>query len=310
MRSSILRPNACHVTVRLFIFLVISSRTDGFAPRKGWNKLTHSCNVIGSVPETVRSEIKLDEWYTKYTTAYNLPIVASKNVSDGAVKRACYVVRFLFADNPGAAYHYYNRKGKFAVVAKNEELTWLPEYRWMNESWNRRARGFGPTLSMPISTAAEENLLCQTPDAWHKEDIGLHEFSHGLEVLGLSLFNDTFQTALKQYYREQVVERKLWNATYAAKSYMEYWAEGLQTYFEDEAPPSAGIHNHVITRQQLREYDNKLYKLIGDTFFCKNVYVKRCDDLDQEKISEAVLFGAIDSRRKCHNLSDYSLMTW
>ena len=50
------------------------------------------------------------------------------------------------------------------------------------------------------------------------------------------------------------MDGRLWANTYAATNEQEYWAEGVQSYFDTniEAIPSNGIHNHVNTRAELR----------------------------------------------------------
>ena len=61
--------------------------------------------------------------------------------------------------------------------------TSIPEHRWLGPSWDKRARGLGGTLAIPISTGCEENLLCWRNDRYSREDIFLHEFSHGIQVM-------------------------------------------------------------------------------------------------------------------------------
>lgn len=74
--------------------------------------------------------------------------------------------------------------------------TSIPEHRWLGPSWDQRARGLGGTLAIPISTGGEENLLCwRNRDRYPNEDIFLHEFSHGIQVLNwYLLFLQFFNT--------------------------------------------------------------------------------------------------------------------
>jgi hypothetical protein len=60
----------------------------------------------------------------------------------------------------------------------------------------------------------------------------------------------------------------LWSNTYAAENEKEYWAEGVQSYFDTnlEANPPNGIHNHVNTRAELRTYDRSLHDLVQSVF--------------------------------------------
>ncbi len=54
--------------------------------------------------------------------------------------------------------------------------------------------------------------------------------------------------------------------TYAMESSQEYWAEGVQDWYNTnlEADPPNGIHNHVDTREELLAYDPPLYDLIAE----------------------------------------------
>lgn len=55
--------------------------------------------------------------------------IGSRNVSDDALKRACYVVRFLLADNQGVRESYYKLSGRVAIMASHEVTTSIPEHR-------------------------------------------------------------------------------------------------------------------------------------------------------------------------------------
>ena len=54
----------------------------------------------------------------------------------------------------------------------------------------------------------------------------------------------------------------LWRDTYAGSNPVEYWAEGVQSWFDANQQPQAGIHNHVDTRAELKEYDPLLSTII------------------------------------------------
>ena len=44
----------------------------------------------------------------------------SSRLSDSALRRACYVVRFIFADRPDLRRSYYRMFGRFALMATTE----------------------------------------------------------------------------------------------------------------------------------------------------------------------------------------------
>jgi hypothetical protein len=125
----------------------------------------------------------------------------------------------------------------------------------------------GATLQRPVCSCAEENLLCYPTDRYLGEDILVHEFAHGIHQLGINYVDSSFDKELEGIYKEALVNG-LWTNTYAATNYGEYWAEGVQTWFDlnKEAIPTNTVHNQINTREELRVYDPKLYELISRYF--------------------------------------------
>jgi alpha-glucosidase len=72
---------------------------------------------------------------------------------------------------------------------------------------------------------------------------------------------------LQQLLDQAIAEGKYEN-TYAATNIWEYWAEGVQNWFDvnAEVPFPDGKHNAVNTREEMKEYDIDLYHLIGKYF--------------------------------------------
>ena len=57
----------------------------------------------------------------------------------------------------------------------------------------------------------------------------------------------------------------LWAGTYAATNADEYWAEGVQSWFDLNDPPGL-VHNEINKRAELEEYDPALASLIQEAF--------------------------------------------
>ena len=57
-----------------------------------------------------------------------------------------------------------------------------------------------------------------------------------------------------------------WKDTYAATNIEEYWAEGVQDWFNvnAEVPKPDGKHNQVNTRKELKAYDRGLYDILSE----------------------------------------------
>ena len=93
---------------------------------------------------------------------------------------------------------------RHAVMAAypKEKTTDIPEHSFLSPAsyWDERARGLGATLSVPLSSSAEENAMCHEDDRYRGEDITVHEFAHSLMNLGLSQVFDSFSSELTSLY--------------------------------------------------------------------------------------------------------------
>ena len=112
---------------------------------------------------------------------------------------------------------------------------------------------------------SEENLLGYNEDPSRGESTLIHEFSHAIHQIGINL--ESFNLKLTEIY-QRAIKRGLWQNTYAATSASEYWAEGVQSWFDAnlESRPTNGIHNEINTRSELKKYDPELAKLISKWF--------------------------------------------
>jgi alpha-glucosidase len=82
----------------------------------------------------------------------------------------------------------------------------------------------------------------------------------------LPLFPD-FNTKLQKAF-DQAVKQGKWENTYAKTNVWEYFAEGVQDWFNcnGEMAVTDGKHNQVNTRKELKEYDLNLYNIIKEFF--------------------------------------------
>jgi hypothetical protein len=154
---------------------------------------------------------------------------------------------------------------RFVVMAPTEMTTDVPEQRHMKNDlttdWDKRARGLGGH----ITSCGEENLLNLKGDRYYNENILIHEFSHAIHRYGIGSIDKNFDTRLRETYKK-AKDAGLWKDTYAGSNHSEYWAEGVQSYFDCNAPPNKGVHNDINTREKLVKYDPDLFDLIDVTF--------------------------------------------
>ena len=190
--------------------------------------------VVGPVPPAVRTEFALAPHYQKMLRVGSFPIVGSTNVSDSALSEAAWIVSHLLAARPELLATLATNRARLAVMAYNEFTTDVPEHAGLKPRvfWDRRARGLGATPSAPAVSCGEENLLSFPGDIYPQENILVHEFAHAVHEMGLRTVDPTFDTRLLAAYRG-ATNRGLWKGTYAAVSHSEYWAESVQSWFDD-----------------------------------------------------------------------------
>ena len=159
------------------------------------------------------------------------------------------------------------KKVKLAVIGKDEKTRDIPDYADLDPSYDTRTRGLGATLARPTVSGAEENVLCYATDVYRGESILVHEFSHAIFDIAIELYEPAMKTRLSAAYDAALAAGK-YADTYAATTVQEYWAEGVQDWFDTNitASPANGIHNEIGTRAQLKTYDPGLAAVVAEVF--------------------------------------------
>ena len=218
------------------------------------------------------AELGLHEFYAKYLDVKGIHLISSEVCSDDAMYAAYRTLTAMTDLLPEEVVKSMGDNGaKVAVMAKTEVTTDIPEHAYLKHDpetdWDQRARGLGGDLHDPTTSCAEENVLCLEGDRYWEEDILVHEFAHAIHSLGISPvypdFNEELQTAL-----DAALAAGKWVDTYAGSNIYEYWAEGVQSWFNvnKERDPIDGVHNAVNTREELQTYDPVLYEIIARYF--------------------------------------------
>jgi hypothetical protein len=215
---------------------------------------------------TAPPEGKYPAKYTRFVSADGFPVLASAKASDFALLEAAYLIDRMLGPRPDVRKALTESGCRFVVMAADELTTDVAEHSDLKpkEYWDRRARGLGATRRRPAVSCGEENLLCYPGDPYAKENILVHEFAHAIHQMGLRTAEPKFDGRLTETY-EKAMADGLWKGTYAATNKGEYWAEGVQSYFDTNRPPD-GVHNEVRTREALKKYDPRLHALIDDVF--------------------------------------------
>src|SRR5690606_2524321 len=154
--------------------------------------------------------------------------ISSASPADEALTRACELVIDMVSARPDVLEALIDNHIRFAIIGEDELTNDIPEYRYLDDSINTRARGLGGT---PAASCAEESILCNTElDRWRGEGICVHEFAHTIASGGLFPADPTFQGRLQDAY-ESARDAGLFANTYAMENYQEYWAEGVQDWY-------------------------------------------------------------------------------
>jgi len=185
-----------------------------------------------------------------------------------------------------------SRHVRLTVMAWNEYTTDVPEHRRM------KPRVFWTAAPRPRRLAGElreENILCYPGDPYSTENILIHEFAHAMHGEGLKAIDPTFDSRLKAAY-QSAIKRGLWKGTYAAVDRSEYWAEGVQDWFDNNRENDS-LHNHVNTRAELKEYDPDLAKLCAEVFGENSWHYLKPKDREPGDVAHLAGFDAAKAPR-------------
>jgi len=233
--------------------------------------------VVSEVPIQAFRVGGVPSFYTQHVEGGGFPIVASAKVSPYALKEAAHLVAGMLAKRPDVRDALVASGARMCILAWDEFTTDQPEFERLarekppgfpgmsgKDYWDARARGLGGSESDPLCTAAEENLLGYPGDPYATECILIHEFAHMMHLRGMNNVDPTFDERLKKTY-DQAMAAGLWKGAYASVNHHEYFAEGVQSWFDNNRVNDHD-HNHVHLRSQLVEYDPGLAAM------CREVY--------------------------------------
>ncbi len=212
------------------------------------------------------ASLKLNKFYGKYVSAHGYPVVSSGRVNDYALKEAAYLIDMMLAERPDVRRAMIASGSRMIVMAHSEFTTDVPEHSHMKpgDYMDARARGLGGSRVDPVCSCGEENLLCFPGDPYAQENILIHEFAHNIHLRGMVRVDPTFDDRLKMAYK-RAMGQGLWKTKYASVNSAEYFAEGVQSWFNNNRQPDHD-HNHVDTRKELKEYDPGLAALCEEVF--------------------------------------------
>jgi hypothetical protein len=245
---------------------LLSGAVDGAPAPRADGPVSDAC-VVGPPPD----ERPLAPFYKKYCISSGIPVVSSEAVPDSALQVAADIASHMLSVMPAVRDRLVSVGSRIAVIGQHQVTSNIPEYKMLALAYpdlDWRTRGIATRLAtIPVTSGAEENLLCYETDRYLGENIFVHEFSHTIKVLGIQPMDPSFGTKVQQAY-DRAKRKGLWANTYSMANADEYWAEGIQSYFDanKSVDPPNGIHNGINTRMKLKTYDPELFPLIDSAF--------------------------------------------
>jgi hypothetical protein len=217
----------------------------------------------------------LDPFYTKVCWAEGIPVVSSGEVADLALQAAGDILVHMLRPRPDLKAALIARKLRVGIIGTHQRAVDLPEYRdlptsYPSTDWDA-ARAYGATPRRPLLAAPEENLICSAADSYPGQSVLTHEVGHTVLDMAVAPADKTMKPRVEAAYR-QALANPVYAHTYAMTNADEYWAEGVQDYFNaSRAAYGAGgggdgYDGPIASRATLRQDDPVLAQLIGEVF--------------------------------------------
>ena len=147
-------------------------------------------------------------------------MISSAAVSDAALVETARILNGMIGGRTDIRSAFIANEATAGVIGINENTTDIPEHAFLKldqeTDWDVRARGFGGTIWIPITTSGEENLLCLESDKWSGENVFIHEFAHTLMNLALPFIPGGIDILLRLTVAyDSAIAAGLWQNAYA-----------------------------------------------------------------------------------------------
>ena len=225
-------------------------------------------------PECIVREIGTDEDFYRMTCEHSgISITAAEPVAPDALEAAADRLGALLAARPEVAAAVASSIEQVSIIGRDQRITDLPEFEDLyaihpGTDWNRLGRSFPGTDEIPVAAGAEENLLCLESDRYEGEDMFIRDFGWTIRRFGIAAVDPGLDRSIEDAYI-RAIAADLWQNTVAEVNSDQYWAEGVQSFFDannEEKDEKDQVHNQIDTREELRTYDPFLYDLLVDVF--------------------------------------------
>jgi hypothetical protein len=238
------------------------------------------------------AKFHIDPYYTKFTYAREFWVLGSRHVRDDALLRANHVIRRMFAYRHDILKALIADGVRLVVLGSDEKLSDLPEFTGAKgQAGFDAVRYLDYTPNLKLMVVPEENVLGLPNEPFAGRCMVIGVFAKALyQVTGLrpaipnfdnrpdrqqyelrvKRLDIEFDHRLGKLY-EDAVSKSLWQGTAAARNRIDYWAAGVEAYFDaaGEGEPPNLAARPITTREMLKEYDPALYALVDETMAYK-----------------------------------------
>jgi hypothetical protein len=238
------------------------------------------------------ARFKIDPYYTKFTLAREFPVLGSRHVSDEALLKANDTIRKMFAYRHDVLKAMIADGARLVVLGRKERLSDLPEFKDVHKDASfEEVRYLDYESERRLMVVPEENVLGLPKDPFAGKCLVVGVFARGLYrvtatrpvIPGFEQRRDRQQYELRvkrldvEFDKrtgklfEDATAKGLWKGTAAARDRVEYWAAGVEAYFDAAGDGSAPnlADRPITTRELLKTYDSELYALVDETMAYK-----------------------------------------
>ncbi len=236
------------------------------------------------------AKFKIDPYYTKFTWAREFPVLG-RQASNEALLQANETIRRMFAYRHDILKAFIADGTKLVVLAPDEHIYDLPEYKKLNDrnAVDALTRYLTYTPEMKLLVVGEENVLADPRDMYVGDSQVIRVFADAIArvtaarpvdpdfenrprhiwqqyELRVQRLDERFNARLTDIFEKAMAAGK-WQGTAAVADRIAYWTEGVLAYFDalgqDDAPNDAACP--INTREKLKEYDFDLFALVNET---------------------------------------------
>jgi hypothetical protein len=216
-----------------------------------------------------------EPYYSKFTTCNcGIVIKSTASVSQNVHDKAKEIIDIMMQKLPEAAKVMVQNHTELAIYGKTETAYSIPEHRIGYLVMHRPVEGFGAVMENPVGSISEVNVMrildgpVQT--RYHHELILVHEFSHGIHLIGLEFAKDKSMAERFRIIYQNAKDSGKWPRTYAISNYEEYFATLTTIWFnvmeESQDGTWNGVRGPVNTREELKVYDPEAYEFFSQIY--------------------------------------------